>query len=336
LQTRCPHCKTLFEIRQAQLHAANGQARCSCCDNIFNARKNLLQNITEEKPVEDTSQPRDGNAAISLSALFDQDIEEIPFPAKSSQIDQAVESAVNAQLANRLQERKASPKPSGKLSNEHIPLQEEEVPFYTGSLIKREIGDEKLEQSASHSTERAPRLSLQTGGIEKPIIAETPSDHAKRRGRPILWLIALLCLLGSALAQLTWFLHGDVKRYPELRQLLELTCAKTGCQLPPWREPERFVISSRSVKTHPQSSSALQIQLVFSNQARFAQPYPQLRLQFYDTNEQLTAQRVFTPAEYLAEPATGLQLLEPSDSVEIDMALLDPGTGVTGFKIEFL
>lgn len=337
LQTRCPHCKTLYEIREAQLRAANGQARCSCCNNTFNAKKNLLQNPDEEKPAQQTAPLPDSSGAISLSALFDPtDIDESLFPAITASKGKGVDDDADSHPESKLKGWQISSVPTAKIPQDQEPQHTEEKSCFSASLISRELDDSSDEPSISRPAERAVPPPHQNGEIAERIGAESFGDPPRHRGRPLLWSMALLLLLGTALAQLVWFLHGDMQRYPDVRQLLELVCAKTGCQLPPWHEPELFVISSRSVKTHPQSNRALQIQLAFSNQARFAQPHPQLQLQLYDTNEQLKAQRVFSPAEYLGKPATELQLVQPSESVQIDMALIDPGTGVTGFKIEFL
>jgi predicted Zn finger-like uncharacterized protein len=42
--TQCPHCQTLFRIRADQLRAANGKAHCCCCDRVFSALENLIEN----------------------------------------------------------------------------------------------------------------------------------------------------------------------------------------------------------------------------------------------------------------------------------------------------
>ncbi len=41
MHTKCPHCETRFRIRVEQLRAAQGQTRCSRCNEIFNALEHL-------------------------------------------------------------------------------------------------------------------------------------------------------------------------------------------------------------------------------------------------------------------------------------------------------
>ena len=37
MQTRCPHCETVFRLTKAQLSAAHGKVRCGLCHSIFTA-----------------------------------------------------------------------------------------------------------------------------------------------------------------------------------------------------------------------------------------------------------------------------------------------------------
>jgi len=49
--TECPHCLTLFRITQAQLEQANGNVRCCCCNEVFNANERLHES-TESIEIE--------------------------------------------------------------------------------------------------------------------------------------------------------------------------------------------------------------------------------------------------------------------------------------------
>lgn len=347
MRTRCPHCSTLFEIQERQLQAASGQARCSRCDNIFNAKKHLTQVNPEDSVVLESDQPEKTSGPISLKGLFET---QEPGGGLFQESNTALFSTGapgtgDSGTTDEWQVKSASNKPfthpdKSKTDAESVGLHDEQP--VTTQLEGGEY-EPPPSEPAEEATEQVQRLqSSDSEEIDcQPIgpdsIFQAGNIHKKREmEHPVLWSIAILCLLVTALAQMLWFTRGNLKQYPEIRELLEFVCTQTGCELPPWHEPERFVISSRSVRTHPSSSSALQIQLVFSNTARFAQLYPHLQLSLYDTNEKLTAQRVFRPEEYF----TGLQhnatLIKPDQSVAVEMALADPGVDVTGFRIEFL
>lgn len=348
LQTRCPHCKTLFEIQEKQLRAASGQARCSCCNNIFNARKHLTQTDSVDKPVKDVCLTQKSDGAISLNGLFEESE-----PKEGTFSDFATDRLPAGNKKEPADEKQTNPESKKTTSHsekinpdsESIDLQEE--PSFT-SIPEKQVSGPVIPEPAPFEPvvdQLQPTLQRQVvdpDGLtsQRPdpesIFQAGSTNKTKQGGHPFFWSIAILCLLVTALAQIVWFARGNLKHYPEVRELLELVCTSVACELPPWHEPERFVINSRSVRTHPKNSNALQIQLVFNNSARFPQPYPQLQLRLYDTDEKLSAQRVFRPDEYLVDPEHKMSLIKPAQSVEVDMALADPGAGVTGFKIEFL
>jgi predicted Zn finger-like uncharacterized protein len=68
--TQCPHCLTLFRVGPDQLRAADGQVRCSRCNQVFNALKSLEETPT---PFTNPSMPEADNA---FQATFDPDTAE--------------------------------------------------------------------------------------------------------------------------------------------------------------------------------------------------------------------------------------------------------------------
>jgi len=338
----------LFEIQEEQLLAASGRARCSHCDNIFNARKHLTQYKVKEKPTEESKPPQNGRGALSLSELFDGiDLERADFPAPDTHIQSGDAKTIEAPSSKSGQTTKSALKPqvsdssTPELDSNPVDLPGEQA---FAAILERSGSDSAFPDPSGIEPDEATLSQIHQRSTD--IESETPQLFVSDTTEPIhkaghgwqsfLWSVAILCLLVTALAQSIWYSRDRLEGYPEVRELLELVCAKAGCTLPPWREPGRFNISSRSVRTHPNSNQALQIQLVFSNTARFAQPFPNLQLQLYDTNETLSAQRVFHPDEYLSESRAGESLIKPAQSVEVDIALEDPGDSITGFKIEFL
>jgi len=75
--------------------------------------------------------------------------------------------------------------------------------------------------------------------------------------------------------------------------------------------------------------------LTLSNQAGFAQPYPQIQLSLFNTKDELLARRRFRPDEYLNQTAGGYPLLQPKQPVQLEIVLRDPGEEATGFKFDF-
>ncbi|MCB1851351.1 MAG: zinc-ribbon and DUF3426 domain-containing protein [Gammaproteobacteria bacterium] len=349
MQTRCPHCYTLFEIQEQQLRAASGQARCSHCDNIFNARKHLVDPASGGVSGAASEAPGRPPGSFSLNALFDDpNLEQqvlssgyflTPPPTKTGDEPTRYGTADQQSEPNRPAATTRQPVPTDRSSD-----------FSEGLRVSEILETRDFNSTVSHSERPEPEkarqmpLRMNTAGKPtadrvshpEPVPFTDNTVNSIRRGHPLLLALGILSLVAIAMTQFVWFSRDRLNNYPEVRELLEMVCERAGCTLPPWREPHRFDISSRSVTTHPKSDKALQITLIFSNTARFAQPYPLLQLRLFDTQEILRAQRVFHAQEYLAVHPSPTALIQPGQSVKVEMALEDPGPEITGFKIEFL
>jgi predicted Zn finger-like uncharacterized protein len=322
LQTRCPHCQTLFEIQQQQLDAASGQARCSCCDNIFNARKHLLSLEREEEESGSSGHPETDESGFSLNELF----EEMTFPGDDfAELNRKLTAAQAVAADQEAAPRQVATDPPGDELAAERPFPEAHAPLLLDSQTDHELPSD--EQSAPAAMAEALPAHLQP---------RDRRDGGQRNSHPLLWSLAILLMITLALGQFVWFSRGTLLQYPEVRKLAELACERLDCRLPPWHEPQSFQISERTVATHPESDQALQIRLTFRNAAGFAQAYPQLQLSLYDLNESLSARRRFQPGEYLGTPPGPRQLMPAGASVEVEMALRDPGREITAFIIDFL
>ena len=80
MQTKCPHCHTLFRITEAQLDMADGMVRCGFCKQVFDARA-----------INDSSE--NGN---QLEAFEDQQQQDTQQPEVSAQIEAEHESLLTA------------------------------------------------------------------------------------------------------------------------------------------------------------------------------------------------------------------------------------------------
>ena len=171
--------------------------------------------------------------------------------------------------------------------------------------------------------------------------AREPPVFVRARTSP--WRRALRGLAGWALAVVLALvlavqvmiadrarLAGDATWRPRVERL----CAALGCDLPAWREPEALRVTARDVRPHPSVPGALLITASFSNQAQFAQAWPQLELTLTDLDGQSLGLRRFTPAEYLgSEPRS--ERIAPGQSAIVSLEIADPGMRALAFGIEF-
>lgn len=123
-----------------------------------------------------------------------------------------------------------------------------------------------------------------------------PAEPALRPRRHwFVWLLvpalALVLLLQIGVAD-----RERLAADPVWRPRIERLCSLLGCELPPWREPSAFHLSSREVRPHPTVAGALLISITFRNDARFAQPWPLLELSLANLEGQPLGLRRFTRA----------------------------------------
>ncbi len=333
------------------MSAADGQVHCGRCNQIFNALNNLRDSGFQETP---ESEPQDGlsdgvSAPSQVPAKRDEpddDVENVPL----SQLFK--DSVPDDALVERFGLRETAPEMEASPPNDTNPAeapfsQEADEPQKTDRTADSDDAAVDITKpsfvSRSEPSEIAP-LEADTGedrvedNLNDILLAdgEIPTTSKKSAGATLGWAFGILLLLSGALAQFTWLERGRLQDYPGVREALEQVCGLVGCRLEPRRAPDRIKILDRSVTSHPTAADALQIQLIFSNKAAFPQPYPKLRLGLYSTNNQLVAQRLFNPNEYLADGGgSEHSLLRPDQQVQVEMALEDPGGTVTGFRFDF-
>lgn len=154
--------------------------------------------------------------------------------------------------------------------------------------------------------------------------------------RPFPWawlgavaVLAIVLLLQLVLAD-RYRLAGDANWRPRL----EWTCGLLGCDLPPWREPDAFRVTTREVQPHPKVPGVLLITTSFRNDARWPQPWPVMEVSLQDLDGQALGLRRFQPVEYLGNlPAS--PLIAPGQSASAALEILDPGKRAVAFTFDF-
>ncbi|HVI58069.1 MAG TPA: DUF3426 domain-containing protein [Luteimonas sp.] len=117
------------------------------------------------------------------------------------------------------------------------------------------------------------------------------------------------------------------------RPLVSTLCGALGCSVPPWREPAAFSVLARDVRPHPATPGALRVTATFRNDARWAQPWPRLRLTLSDVDGRVVAARDFAAADYLgATPAQAE--LHSGQSASIAMDIAEPARRSVAFDFD--
>ncbi len=313
MYTQCPYCQTLFRVRAEQLRLAQGQAHCSRCHGIFNALQHLRESPAyeeeEEWPESLLIDPLDPNPALPP---------EPPPPGPEEPFGAGEETVPGIVVAFAPEDEELSAEPERHEAEQTRPL-------YPG---------EGLDELLPSQSDRPPPIIASPESEPLPFDDSANDRRPKRKGT-LFWTLGALLLLAAALLQSAWLTRQQLINYPEGRLVLETLCRYAGCQLPERRAPRQIEVLRRSIISHPTEENALLIQLTLVNRAAFAQPYPQLQIGLYDNNEKLVAQRRFRPPQYLGHSVNKSERLEPNQALNVELAVVDPGSNVTGFKLEF-
>lgn len=148
----------------------------------------------------------------------------------------------------------------------------------------------------------------------------------------LLWGFGLIVVLALLPAQYLYFNFDNLAR-GQLRPWLAQACGAIGCQLPPQSDPEHIRTGSLIVRSHPTVSGALAVDAIITNLAPFAQPYPELVLQFTDMEGKPVAGRRFMPNEYLAGELTGSRLMPIGQPIHIGLEVRDPGPKAVNYLL---
>ncbi|MET0377370.1 MAG: zinc-ribbon and DUF3426 domain-containing protein [Spongiibacteraceae bacterium] len=154
----------------------------------------------------------------------------------------------------------------------------------------------------------------------------------ERRWPKLLWGLGLIIAVALLPAQYLYFNFNNLAR-GELRPWLAQACGLIGCQLPPQSDAARIRTGSLIVRSHPSVSGALAVDAIITNLAPFAQPYPELVLQFTDMDGKPVAGRRFQPADYLGGELTGSRLMPIGQPIHIGLEVRDPGPKAVNYLL---
>src|SRR5690606_20178034 len=101
------------------------------------------------------------------------------------------------------------------------------------------------------------------------------------------------------------------------------------------RSQLELLVSERLlVRSHPRYAQALEVNLVFRNDASSSQPFPAIELGLRDTRNAPLANRVFQPAEYLP-PELRTSEMPAQSSLQVTLEMADPGSNAVNYTLIF-
>ncbi|WP_228141590.1 DUF3426 domain-containing protein [Marinobacter sp. X15-166B] len=158
----------------------------------------------------------------------------------------------------------------------------------------------------------------------------------KRGGwRTLLWLLVIVALSATLVAQAVYYQFDRLAAIPELRPFYEKGCELAGCELKPLIDVSRIQSRKLVVRTDPANRDTLIVDAVIVNRADFSQPFPAIALTFSNLNGDVVAQSLFPPDTYLLGEGKTLAAMPPGTPVRVAISIRDPGRDAVNYNIAF-
>lgn len=150
------------------------------------------------------------------------------------------------------------------------------------------------------------------------------------------WVTPLFALGLGGLAALALYLQfGQWSKNPQIRPVYEFLCPKLGCRLPDMRDLDKMVSKNLVVRANPEVASALLVDAIIVNEAKFPQPFPDIELRFSALDGSPVKTHVYHSADYLAGELKGVRMIAPMTPVHIALDVEDPGPQAVNYEMAF-
>ena len=340
MYTRCPECRTWFNLTEAHLAAARARVRCGQCLATFDASTRLWSEPDEQSaPVSWTAaggEPAAPEPAVA-DPISDPESSEPYLPEDSFETSDDPFGTLEYDYSRREDPLKDDPLISPGAFEEvdlEAELQTDPPGPLVGDVRRVSTGGARTRPGANRIHEG--RVSTRRGKSREQEILSRIEGMDVRRGRRLAANSCVLLLLILVL-QYAWFMAGDLAAaFPALGPALDDFCAVAGCESKRRGREEGIRVVSRTVRPHPEYTSAFSVKATLENRATEARPFPLVIFVLYGQDGRTLASRAFKPAEYLesgAEPADGLSsgsraniafdLVAPSEvAVSFDLRLI--------------
>jgi len=335
--TNCPACGVSFQVTEQQLLAADDSVRCGECLHFFHAEDHFISPMLDKTEY----------LAIERDYWAD-------FESYIGQVAGSGEGFVENGLAI---ENEAS----GSL----------QVPLWVAQITELEVGlsasssegyleladtDEVYEKNDVSICARQPMSEIvgpapssasmvsenNWSVISKPndsYEADESTLNFEQVGnlltlRSLKLVSGILALLILLFLQYAYLLMEQFALEARYRAYYESTCRYLGCAVPEFRDLSRLQPRELLVRTHPTVEKALIADALLRNTSEYRQPFPNLRLRFFDINGHIVARRVFNAGEYLGGEMRGLKFIPGHTDVRLSLELVDPGKEALGYQMD--
>ena len=151
----------------------------------------------------------------------------------------------------------------------------------------------------------------------------------------VAWSLAILILIAALAAEYIWFNQPQLLQDQRFQSMTAILCEVTDCTHLQKRDPAQIEMVSRNVYSHPNEKNALMVSTTLVNHASYAQPYPDVQIDFSNVRGELVASRRFKPDEYLQPGSTASQLFPTGNQITLGLEIRDPGREAITYEFSF-
>ena len=329
--TQCPHCSTTFRTRINQLQSADGMVRCGACLQVFVADDNLVPSAE----LQTTTLPAD---PVPGDTVFGDMGPTDPLPAEEHEPFPLFAHAPDAHESDdhEPEERESDEQEADAQDSDDILTLDlaDSIPGRVTPSISEQPMWEMLDEEPpeeDHDPDFASEHLATVGAADEVLEYEWRQPPPRN---PVLWPYAALLVLALGL-QFCIHEFDSLSKNVRTRPLLQQACDVLGCELPTVIDINAIRSEDLLVRSHPEFSNALSVQMTLRNSGPVPQPFPDLNLQFSNVRNEAVFARSFSPAEYLpGEVPTGSSMAVDTP-VQIHFDILDPGIEAVNYAVSF-
>ena len=201
--------------------------------------------------------------------------------------------------------------------------------------IKDDPGTDQQDVASTQKADKPPRIADTAGSRTIEDYTSINGNRHYSTAATTAWSLAILLLIAALAVEYIWFNQVELLQHPRWEPLTSRLCQLTDCERLQRRDASLVEMVSRNVYTHPNEKNALMISTTLVNQADFAQPHPDVQVDFSNVRGKLVASRRFTPEEYMPAVAAQPGLMAAGDTVNFGLEIRDPGKEAITYEFSF-
>ncbi|MBT8430343.1 MAG: zinc-ribbon domain-containing protein [Gammaproteobacteria bacterium] len=335
MKTRCPTCKTRYEIDPGALLEADGLARCFRCGTVF-------ETVAEDAVTPDVTYTSPVQSAVTLDEQSEL--------SRGGASEQQEKEATPETPAEEKVSEPNEPEPVADEANEPIlPTSVEDL--LAQAHATESTPAEETESRSASSTEGQAVENLAEKSETKELPFAVPEDleplepspdvalgvadtlYEKKSHRGLFYGLLVILLVAGLGLQMGWQKRKELlAQYPILQPL----CERIECIPKVIHAPKKISILQRDIRPTSNVPDSLTLSAQMRNDADTAQPLPDIQLSLVDNNGAVLIRRRLSAADYLFPTPPSGKVMAPGEVITITLDFKDPGSQASGFLIDFL